>query len=67
VKIVLLKAGTEVGTISASTSTGSSGTGSYTWALATAGMTGNDFKVSVQSVSQPAVTDVSNTYFTIKT
>jgi len=67
VKIVLLKSGTEVGTISASTSIGSGGTGSYSWPMsAAAGMTtGSDFKVSVQSISLPTVNDTSNNYFTI--
>ena len=65
VKIVLLKAGTEVGTIIGSTSTGSGGTGSYTWPIYPSGSTGSDFKVSVQSISQPTVKDTSNHYFTI--
>jgi len=65
VKIVLLKAGTEVGTIKASTSIGSGGKGSYTWPMSASGMTGSDFKVSVQSISQPAIKDASNNYFTI--
>jgi len=65
VNIVLLKAGTEVGTIIGSTSTGSGGTGSYTWPVYPSGLTGSDFKVSVQSISQPAVKDTSNNYFTI--
>jgi hypothetical protein len=65
VKLVLLKAGTEVGTIIASTSIGSGGTGSYTWPIASSGTTGSDFKVMVQSISQPAVTDSSNNIFTL--
>ena len=65
VKIVLMKAGAEVGTIIASTSIGSSGTGSYTWAINPTGSTGSDYKVSVQSISQPAIRDTSNTVFTL--
>jgi hypothetical protein len=65
VKLVLLKAGVEVGTINASTSIGSSGKGSYPWPLGMTGMTGNDFKVKVQSLSQPTVNDTSNNNFTI--
>jgi PKD repeat protein len=65
VTIVLLKAGTQVGTIKDSTSTGASGTGSYSWSLGTTGMTGNDFRIKVLSVSQPAVSDASNTNFNI--
>ena len=65
VKITLLKAGVEVGTIITSTSIGSSGTGSYTWPISSTGLTGSDFKVKVQSISQPGITDTSNSYFTI--
>jgi hypothetical protein len=67
VKIVLLKAGTEVGTIAHSVSTGSSGKGSYTWPITSAptALTGSDFKVSVQSLSQTSIKDASNNYFTI--
>jgi hypothetical protein len=65
VKIVLVKGGSEVGTISAGTSTGTSGTGSYTWPISPTGTTGSDYQVRVQSTSQPAVTDTSNNYFTI--
>jgi hypothetical protein len=65
VKIVLLKAGNEVGTISAGTSIGSSGTGSYTWPIMSSGATGSDYRVSVQSLSQTTVKDQSNNYFTL--
>ena len=40
VKIVLLKADAEVGTINASTSVGSGGLGSYTWAISPTGSNG---------------------------
>ena len=67
VKIVLLKAGVNVGTITDSSPTGSGGKGSYTWPISSSGSggTGSDYKVSVQSISQPTVKDVSNNYFTI--
>ncbi len=65
VKIVLLKAGVEVGTIKDSVSIGSAGKGSYSWPISLSGMTGSDFKVSVQSTGQPAVNDVSNNYLSI--
>ena len=65
VKIVLLKAGTEVGTITANTSIGSSGYGSYQWAISPTGSTGSDYKVLVQSISQPSIKDASNNYFTL--
>ena len=64
-KIVLLKGGNEVGTIKDSWSIGSNGKGSYTWPMSTSGMTGSDFKVSIQSISQPTIKDSSNNYFTI--
>jgi hypothetical protein len=66
VKIVLLKAGTEVGTIASSVAVGSSGKGSFTWPIYPTGSTGSDYKVSVQSTSQPTVRDTSNTYFTLR-
>jgi Tol biopolymer transport system component len=65
VKITLLKAGIEVGTINASTSIGTSGMGSYTWPISSTGGTGSDYKVSVQSISEPTIKDASNNYFTI--
>ena len=65
VKIMLYKAGTYVGTITPSTPIGSGGKGSYTWPVSSTGSTGNDFKVGIQSISQPAVTDTSNTVFTL--
>jgi PKD repeat protein len=67
VKIVLMKAGVEVGTIKDNRSIGSNGKGSYSWAVALSGSggTGSDYKVSVQSSPQPAIKDVSNNYFTI--
>jgi hypothetical protein len=65
VMIVLLKAGTQVGTIKDSTSTGASGSGSYSWSMGTSGMTGSDFKIKVLSVSQPTVSDASDTNFNI--
>ena len=67
VKIVLLKAGVEVGTISAGTSLGSSGKGSYTWAINPSASlsTGSDYKVKVQSINQPGISDTSNSYFTL--
>jgi hypothetical protein len=67
VKIVLLKAGIQVGTIQESTSTGSGGRGSYTWPISATGLTGSDFKVKVQSISQPAINDTGNSNFNITT
>ncbi|MDD1698850.1 MAG: right-handed parallel beta-helix repeat-containing protein, partial [Methanoregula sp.] len=64
VKILLLKSGTEVGTIAASVPIGTGGKGSYTWPIYYA-TPGSDFKVSVQSTSQPTIKDVSNTFFSL--
>ncbi len=67
VKIILLKGGIEVGTISSSTSIGSGGHGSYTWPIYWSGSTGSDYKVKIQSLSQPNVKDTSNNNFIITT
>jgi hypothetical protein len=64
VKIALVKAGVEVGTISASTAIGG-GTGSYTWPISPTGTTGSEYKVRVQSISLPAINDTSNNNFTL--
>ena len=64
-KITVLKGSYEVGTINAATSTGSNGKGSYTWLISSTGSTGSDYRVAVQSTSNPAVKDLSNNYFTI--
>ena len=65
VKIMLYKAGTYVGTIADSAPTGSGGKGSYTWPISSTGSTGSDFKVGIQSISQPAIKDMSDNYFTV--
>jgi PKD repeat protein len=62
---MLVKAGVEVDTISAGTSTGNGGTGSCTWQIPSTGATGNDYEVNVQSISQPAIKDANDIYFTI--
>ena len=67
VKIILLKGGIEVGTINSSTSIGSGGHGSYTWPIYWSGSTGSDYKVKIQSLSQPNVKDTSNNNFIITT
>jgi hypothetical protein len=65
VKITLLDAGAEVGSIISSYSIGSGGTGSYSWAIGSSGLTGSNFKVKVQSISQPTISDTSNNVFTL--
>jgi len=65
VKIVLVKGSTDVGIIKDSWATGSNGKGSFTWPISSTGMTGSDFRVSVQGISQSTINDMSNNYFTI--
>ena len=66
-KLVLLKGSTVIGTIKDSVSIGSGGKGSYSWPIALSGTggTGTDYKVSIQSTSQPTIKDTSNNYFTL--
>jgi hypothetical protein len=65
VKIILLKGGTQVGTIADNVPIGSGGTGSYSWPVSSSWATGSDYKVSVQSTTQPTIKDTSNNYFSI--
>ena len=67
VDIDLLKGGLKVGTIADSVPIGSGGKGSYSWPITSTATatTGDDYKVSVQSTSQPAIKDTSTGYFTI--
>ena len=67
VDIDLLKGGLKVGTIADSVPIGSGGQGSYSWPITSTATatTGDDYKVSVQSTSQPAIKDTSTGYFTI--
>jgi hypothetical protein len=65
VKIVLVKGSTEVSTLASSVSVGSNGKGSYSWVIPSTLVSGSDYRVSVQSISQPAIKDMSNTYFKI--
>jgi ribosomal protein S28E/S33 len=65
VKITRLQGGIEVGTISATASTGINGKGSYAWVISPTGTTGSYCQVKIQSISQPSVNDVSNNYFTL--
>jgi hypothetical protein len=66
VKLALLKAGTEVGTINASSSIGSGGSGSYVWNISSSSPNvGSDFTISVQSTTQPSINDTSDAYFTL--
>jgi hypothetical protein len=64
VKIEFLKGGVPI-TIGASVPIGSGGKGSYTYSIWSGRTPGTDYKVRIQSTSQPAIQDVSNNYFTI--
>jgi hypothetical protein len=66
VNIILLKRGTNVGTIASNVPIGSGGKGSYSWKIPSNRQTGTDYKITVQSTSQSAVKDTSNNYFTIR-
>lgn len=65
VKIELLKAGVPVGTATYSTPIGSGGTGSYTWTISSGRAPGTNYRMRITSVSQPAISDTSNSDFTI--
>jgi hypothetical protein len=62
VKITLLKGGIETAVLSASTSISS---GTYAWVIPSGITPGNDYKIAVQSTTQPAVTDTSDGNFAI--
>jgi hypothetical protein len=66
VKIELLKAGVVNSTITAKTSIGSSGTGSYNWRIPNNQATGSDYKIRITSTTTSSYTDTSNGNFTIK-
>jgi len=66
VTIVLLKRGSNVGTIASSVPIGSGGKGSYIWKIPSNRQTGTDYKISIQSTSQSNIKDTSNNYFTIR-
>ena len=65
VSIVLFDGDTQVFTIASSTSTGSGGSGSYTWDIPADKPLSNEYKVRVQSTSQSTVKDLSNNHFSI--
>jgi hypothetical protein len=65
VNLILMKGGSQVGTIATGVPIGSNGKGSYTWPISSNGYTGNDFKVSIKSSTQTAIQDMSNNNFNI--
>jgi len=64
VKIEFLKGGVPFTTI-ASVPIGSGGKGSYTYSIWSGRTPGADYKVRIQSTSQPTILDMSDNYFTI--
>ena len=62
VSIKLYKAGVLNSTIVSSTSTGSGGIGSYSWAIPESLTPASDYKVEVASVLNPLITDQSNNF-----
>jgi len=65
VKIVLLKGSTEVSTLASGVSVGSSGKGSYSWFVPSTLVSGSDYQIRVQSLSQSTIKDLSNAEFKI--
>ncbi len=65
VSIVLFDGDTQVFTIVSNTPIGSGGSGSYTWSIPSDKPLSNEYKVRIQSTSQPTVKDLSNNYFSI--
>jgi hypothetical protein len=65
VSIVLYMGENLVYTVTPSTSIGSGGAGSYTWNIPSDKPLGNDYRVSIQSTSQPAIKDLSDDYFSV--
>jgi hypothetical protein len=62
VKIELLKSGSPVRTIISSVAAGS---GSYNWSIPTSQSSGSDYRIRITSTSNSAVSDTSDTNFTI--
>jgi C1A family cysteine protease len=65
VKIDLLKGGVFNSTISSSTPIGSSGSGSYKWAIPLAQAIGTDYQMRITSTINAAYADFSDNYFSI--
>jgi len=65
VKIDLYQGGVFNSSVTASASIGSSGTGSFKWAIPSKLASGSNYTVVITSTSNPAVTDSSNSPFTL--
>jgi len=64
-RVELVKAGSVVATISSFTLKGSNGAGSYNWLVPSSQATGSDYRIRVTSTSNAAITDMSDTFFTV--
>ncbi len=65
VKIDLYKGSSFSRTITASTSTGSNGTGAYNWSIPSDLAAGSDYSIRITSATYSSVFDFSDAYFTI--
>ena len=65
VEIDLVKGGLKVGTIADKVPIGSGGKGYYSWFVGSNWLSDDDYKISVQSTSQPTVKDMNNANFKI--
>jgi hypothetical protein len=65
VDIDLIRGGQKVGTIADSVPIGTGGKGSYAWFISSDLLSDNDYRISIQSTSQPAVKDLNNANFII--
>ena len=62
VRIDLLKSGTKLANIVASTSAGSNGTGSYSWTIPNTELTGSGYQIAVSSTTVSSCTTTSNPF-----
>ena len=65
VKVELIKGGVLSRVISSSTRIGTGGNGSFSWVIPSGQIAGNDYRIRVTSLSEPAYTDTSNNNFNI--
>jgi 5-hydroxyisourate hydrolase-like protein (transthyretin family) len=65
VGLQLYKSGTLVQSLTSSTSTGSGGSGSYSWNIPDTTASGGDYRVKITSLSNSTCYDYSNNYFNI--
>lgn len=66
ISIELLKGSSVDRTIASSTSVGNNGSGSYSWRISRGQSKGSDYRIRITSTTNGAVTDMSDSYFTIR-